>query len=235
LFVRGDVSFNSKLAVGDTLTIQQTIRSANIIDLSAANAMIVPRSSTSSAPVAGSMRYHPTLNVFQGYTTDWSSLGGVISLSNSVKIDASNNPGLLFYTGSGNNNPIERMRINNNGDVGIGTTAPTAKLDVNGNVQAWEYTATSDYRIKDYVRLLSDCSFTVDPLKPVTYHNKLSDKQDIGLIAHEVQEHFPFLVTGDKDGEKNQSVNYTGLISLLIHEIQHLKRRVAILEQHTNV
>jgi len=121
-----------------------------------------------------------------------------------------------------------------NGSVGIGITAPTAKLDINGNVQAWEYTATSDYRIKDYVRMLSDCSFTVDPLKPVTYHNRLSDKQDIGLLAHEVQEHFPFLVKGEKDGEQNQSVNYTGLIGLLIHEIQQLKHRVAVLERQTS-
>jgi hypothetical protein len=121
------------------------------------------------------------------------------------------------------------------GNVGIGMTAPTAKLDVNGNVQAWEYTATSDYRIKDYVTSLSDCSFTVDVLRPVSYHNKLSDKPDIGLIAHEVQEHFPFLVSGEKDGETMQSVNYTGLIGLLIHEIKQLKRRVSDLEQHSNV
>lgn len=31
--------------------------------------------------------------------------------------------------------PIERMRIDPNGNVGIGTTSPGAKLDVNGNIQ----------------------------------------------------------------------------------------------------
>ena len=63
---------------------------------------------------------------------------------------------------------------------------------------------------------------------------KLSDKQDIGLLAHEVQEHFPYLVNGEKDGEHNQSVNYTGLIGLLIHEIQQLKCRVSDLERQCN-
>jgi hypothetical protein len=108
------------------------------------------------------------------------------------------------------------------------------KLDATG-VEALSYNATSDYRIKDNVRPLTDCSFTVDHLRPVTYNNnKVNNKQDIGLIAHELQEHYPFLVAGEKDGEEHQSVNYTGLIGLLIHEIQQLKQRVSVLEQNAN-
>jgi hypothetical protein len=103
-----------------------------------------------------------------------------------------------------------------------------------GTLNSTTYNATSDYRIKDNVRPLTDCSFTIDPLKPVTYNNnQANNKQDIGLIAHEVQEHFPFLVSGEKDGEQNQSINYTGFISLLIHEIQQVKRRVSDLEKQT--
>jgi hypothetical protein len=46
---------------------------------------------------------------------------------------------LAFYTtnslGTPNaDNSIERMRIKDNGNVGIGTTAPAAKLDVNGSI-----------------------------------------------------------------------------------------------------
>ena len=52
----------------------------------------------------------------------------------------------------------------------------------------------------------------------------------MGLIAHEVQEIYPFLVNGEKDGEKFQSVNYTSLIALLIKEIKDLKARVKVLE-----
>jgi hypothetical protein len=43
------------------------------------------------------------------------------------------------------------------------------------------------------------------------------------LIAHEVQAYYPFLVEGEKDGEQTQSVNYIGLIGVLIKEIQVLK------------
>jgi predicted acyltransferase (DUF342 family) len=104
-------------------------------------------------------------------------------------------------------------------------------LDVNGNVQAATYNAVSDYRIKNNVQPLINGTYKVDELNPVSYINKITNRQDIGLIAHEVQEHFPFLVNGEKNGEEHQSVNYVGLIGLLIHEIQQLKARVSELER----
>ena len=114
--------------------------------------------------------------------------------------------------------------------VGIGTTNPQYRLDVNGNVNATTYNSSSDYRIKENVTQL-DSKFIVDKLNPVTYFNTKSEKQDIGLIAHELQEIYPELVNGVKDGEQLQSVNYIGLIPILIKEIQVLKERVKILEE----
>jgi len=65
----------------------------------------------------------------------------------------------------------------------------------------------------------------VNKLNPVSYYNKLSSTQDIGFIAHEVQEEFPELVAGEKDGESNQALNYMGLIPILVKEVKELKRR----------
>ena len=57
----------------------------------------------------------------------------------------------------------------------------------------------------------------------------------MGFIAHEIQELYPFLVNGQKDGEQTQSLNYIGLIGILTKEIQDLKRRLtdydAVLEK----
>jgi hypothetical protein len=50
-----------------------------------------------------------------------------------------------------------------------------------------------------------------------------------------LQEKFPFLVTGEKDGSENQSVNYTGLIGVLTKETQELKNRVKNLEENNKV
>ena len=105
----------------------------------------------------------------------------------------------------------------------------TNNIRCTNNVTATTFTTTSDYRIKGNVRTL-DSSFSVDNLRPVSYLNELTNNQDIGLIAHELQEEYPFLVCGEKDGIEKQSVNYTGIIGILINEIKSLKKRVSILE-----
>jgi hypothetical protein len=107
----------------------------------------------------------------------------------------------------------------------------SGNLDVSGNTNlAGTLTVAgtnvpSDYRIKDNIQQLDD-TFIVDNLVPVTYTNKLTNNQDIGLIAHELQEHYPYLVTGIKDGQKLQTVNYNGLFGILINEIKSLKKEL---------
>ena len=127
-----------------------------------------------------------------------------------------------------NTNP--QMVLTTSGWVGIGKINPAYTLDVSGNVNATSYNTSSDYRIKKDIVAL-DNTFSVDNLRPVTYNNINLGKQDIGLIAHELQEIYPFLVTGEKDGENLQSVNYTGLIGILIKEIQELKKDIRLLKE----
>jgi predicted acyltransferase (DUF342 family) len=144
-----------------------------------------------------------TVNNYEILSTKDISLNGNLVVSGDVSL---------------NNKLFVNKDVSFNGNLVVG-----GSIVVTNNVTANAFRATSDYRIKDQVISLADCSFVVDPLRPVTYHNKVTNLQDIGLIAHEVQEHFPFMVTGTKDGDDNQSVNYTSLIGLLIHEIKVLK------------
>jgi hypothetical protein len=145
--------------------------------------------------------------------------------------------GVDYATGAGyinvaGNSATQPVCLNTRGgSVGIGTTSPGYTLDVSGTVNATSYNATSDYRIKSNIIPLSDTSYSVDLLKPVTYMNKSIGKQDIGFIAHEIQEQIPFLVNGEKDGSNNQSLNYTGLIGLLTKEIQDLKKENKVLRE----
>ena len=83
----------------------------------------------------------------------------------------------------------------------------------------------SDYRIKENIRELDE-TFTVKYLNPVTFTNMKTNKLDIGLLANEVEDFFPELVRGVKDGSELQTVNYIGLIPILIKEIQNLHKEI---------
>jgi hypothetical protein len=107
-------------------------------------------------------------------------------------------------------------------------------IEVNGNVTvsglitAAAFQETSDYRIKTEVTNILPGG--IDHLNPVYYNNILTKRYDMGFIAHELQKEFPFLVLGEKDGPNYQTVNYIGLIPLLVKEIQELKKKVNELE-----
>ena len=141
------------------------------------------------------------------------------TLLSSLSSNSISTSGNITVTGTGNISA---------GSGGISTSGNIT----GGNIFASSFNATSDYRIKIDIRKLSNES--IDTLKPVRYYNTLSQKEDIGLIAHELQEEYPFLVNGIKDGDNYQSVNYTGMIGLLIKEVQELKKTVVHLQNQIN-
>jgi len=133
--------------------------------------------------------------------------------SNYSIIPSSNNTFNLGFSGASTQNNLLWNYIYANNITAAGT------------ITAQTFNATSDYRIKENVKSL-DNKFHVDYLNPVTYVNNQTQKQEIGLIAHELQEYYPELVTGEKDGNILQSVNYIGLIPVLINEIKVLKNEM---------
>ena len=71
----------------------------------------------------------------------------------------------------------------------------------------------------------------LENINPIYYsfNNFDDDKNRIGLIAQEVQEHFPELVNIDPKTDY-LTVNYTGLIPVLLGAIKELKKEVDILK-----
>jgi hypothetical protein len=90
-------------------------------------------------------------------------------------------------------------------------------------------TTASDHRIKENIEEL-DSSFTLDSLTPVQYDNILSGNHEYGVIAHELQSTYPFLVQGEKDGPEYQQVSYTGLIGVMVNEVKQLKQNLEALK-----
>jgi hypothetical protein len=102
---------------------------------------------------------------------------------------------LAFLTYS--NNAIgERMRIRDDGNVGIGTTNPGYTLDVNGSVAGNSaYVNKSDARLKQNIETITNGLDMVMKLRPVQYkwkkHPTLNfdlETTELGFTAQEVQQ-----------------------------------------------
>jgi uncharacterized protein (TIGR03437 family) len=166
-----------------------------------------------------------------------SNTGGLV-VNGPIKINS--NFVNLVNTNSGNLAFNDAYSVSNSQTISWPYTTSKITADLNGILITGDLTVSgiifgtisppSDYRIKDIIEPLNS-SYTVDDLKPIKYYNKKSGKEEIGFIAHEVQEVFPCLVTGKKDGPDIQTLNYMGLIGILTKEIQNLKAEMAELKK----
>jgi hypothetical protein len=122
----------------------------------------------------------------------------------------------------------------NGGDVGIGDTTPSYKLDVDGTIRATgDVIAYSDARVKENIETITDALTKVISLRGVTYTRKDSkDKSTkIGVIAQEVLKVLPEVVQQDDNG--NYSVAYGNIVGILIESIKELKAEIDILKNKT--
>jgi predicted acyltransferase (DUF342 family) len=223
-----DGSFNGDLTVNGNLEVTKNTKldgSLNVFgDVSLNSTLEVGGVATfdASMVVYGDVSLNSTLEVVGVATFDASMVVyGDVSLNSTLEVGgvATFDASMVVY-----------------GDVSLNSTLEVAgdvlfdnNLNVAGTTTSLYFVSGSDYRIKTDVKPL-DHHFAIDQLNPVTYTNKVSGNQDTGFIAHEVQEIFPHLVTGKKDGKETQTLNYQGLIAILTREIQELKKRVEILE-----
>jgi len=148
--------------------------------------------------------------------------------SNSSWQLGSYNNGFNFYN---DNNSAYRVFFGDNGNVGIGTTNPGYKLDVDGTIRATgDVIAYSDARVKENVNTITDALSKITSLRGVTYTRKDTDdkSEKIGVIAQEVLEVLPQVVQQDTDG--NYSVAYGNMVGVLIEAIKELNTRLDKLE-----
>lgn len=151
----------------------------------------------------------------------------------------SNNVDLLFYTRNSSTSPYyaERMRIKSNGNVGIGITSPSYKLDISGSARASAWYTTSDERSKENVARVSQVT---DLTRVNGYRYQLkgdtTQRTHFGLLAQEVEEIYPEMVVTDSAGFK--AVAYHEFIPLLIEQnnkqektIELLMQKMAVLEE----
>jgi hypothetical protein len=97
----------------------------------------------------------------------------------------------------------------------------------------------SDFKLKDNIEelnlSLANNLLKIEP-KQYTYKADTDKKLHYGVIAQDLEKHFPNLVTTvkmDNDGmqEEHKVVNYVELVPLLIVKIQDLQRQIDELKQ----
>jgi hypothetical protein len=91
------------------------------------------------------------------------------------------------------------------------------------------YTTSSDYRLKYNYQEIKALEL-INNLKIYQFKWKVDNSLSYGVQAHELQEHLPYAVTGQKDGEAMQSVDYSKLAPIAIAGVKQLHK---LFESHT--
>jgi hypothetical protein len=117
----------------------------------------------------------------------------------------------------------ERMRLTSTG-LGIGTTSPSERLTVSGNVLATAFFTSSDITLKNIIKT----NYNPTGIEAISYKWKdssIDTKVHIGYSAQQVQEFMPDAVSKDSNGKL--SVNY---VEVLVAKIASLEAEVKLLK-----
>jgi len=152
--IRGGLGISSNVTVGAALSVNQTAYIVGVstfkdrVIFDSTNSIQIPVGTTAErdivgVAVTGQIRYNTQLSSFEGYGPggEWGSLGGVKDVDQDTYIipelsAGSDDDTLFFYTGGNLSGTISSTTgAIFNVDVGIGSTQPTAKLDVLGHTE----------------------------------------------------------------------------------------------------
>jgi len=222
LLIGGNISTNGNVSVGGDLSLNGKFSGAFASGIIPSTAIIdyTTNAVVGDIAISGNVRVVGDSS-FNGATVDLSTntlfkIGGALTFGNASTLSTYDDNILSGSFATGNvvfkDSTFDEVTVT--GAVNVGGTVSTS----------------SDYRIKTDVTDL-DGTYNVDQLVPIQYDNTLTNTHDFGLIAHELQSVYPYLVTGEKDGPEYQRVHYNGLIGVLVKEVQDLKCRVAALDQ----
>jgi hypothetical protein len=197
--------------------------------------------------VNGSARLRSTLKDFNnqagsngfvlvstGAGVSWTSITGAGGASINITDD---NTGIRYplFT-SATSGSVSSQFVDSNGIVyntntnclGIGSLTPTSKLDIIGDIRvsgivtAGDFNSSSDIKLKTNIQRIANPIEKVLQINGVSFNWKESGKATMGVIAQEVEAVLPELVSNTDP----KSVNYNGLIGLLIECVKDQQRQI---------
>jgi len=118
------------------------------------------------------------------------------------------------------------LNINPNGinvtGIVTSTRLSTGNVVSSGIVTAQDFDALSDQKYKENVTTVNNALLKVEQMRGVKFNWKESGSPSYGVIAQELQEVLPELVHGNDP----KTVNYNGIIGVLIEAIKELKAEI---------
>jgi len=120
--------------------------------------------------------------------------------------------------------------IDTAGRVGIGTLSPGNILTIaqgKGAAFADGWSTYSSRRWKTNIQTLPDALAKVEHLRGVSYDLRGSGKHEIGVIAEEVGQVVPEVVSFEANGKDAQGVDYSRLTAVLIEAVKQQQREIA--------
>ena len=144
-----------------------------------------------------------------------SGTGNLTIQSNNVNIiNAAGNEFLAKFIEDG------AVELYHNNSKKIETTS--SGVTVTGDVNS-----TSDINLKKDIEVVGSSTEMLNQLRGVKFTWKENEEKSVGVIAQEVEAILPELVRGE---EGDKSVNYSGLVGVLIEAVKELSARVEELE-----
>jgi len=112
---------------------------------------------------------------------------------------------------------------------GVGTIANIrgANSSITGISTALDFNATSDINLKTNIVPITNSIEKIIKINGVSFNWKETQKPSIGVIAQNIEEVFPELVS---EGE-TKTVNYNGLVGALIEAVKEQQKQIDILRE----
>ena len=162
---------------------------------------------------------------------------GVLSTFNFVNTNGGTTYSAGFLSvdvGKAASGPANAIQFKNASGIFSGSSSFTydgaSLVSISGTCQATNFNTTSDINVKENVVTFENALDVVSELRGVRFDWKETHSPSVGVIAQELEEVLPELVTGTNP----KTVNYNGIIGVLIEAIKELKDEVQILKGQIN-
>ena len=138
----------------------------------------------------------------------------------------------VFVSGLGNTTPLISTTSNYFSFIPGSGTLITNQLNVIGVATALDFNSTSDVNLKKDVKVIDDPVGKVLQLNGVSFNWTDTGQSSAGVIAQDVEKVMPEIIRDNPTGYK--SLNYNGLIGLLIEAVKEQNETIKSLEQKIN-